>query len=81
MKSTVFATLLLVAVSSSAFAEETAKYYVVVDTVGNCSVIEGSVGTGKTAIGEQDGYASKDEAVKALEDLANDEDTCEGIIG
>jgi hypothetical protein len=81
MRNTIFATLLLVAVASPALAAENAKWFLVVDTVGNCSVIEGSVGAGKTALGEQDGYASKDEAMKALDELANAKDTCEGIVG
>ena len=82
MRISTLAALLLAGLASPAFAAgDAAKYYVVVDTVGNCSVIEGRVSTGKTAIGEEDGYTSKDAAVKALEEVAKDENTCQGIVG
>lgn len=58
-----------------------AKYYVEQDTVGNCSVIDSKPATtaGMTILGNKDGYASKDAAKKALNDLPKDK--CKGIVG
>jgi hypothetical protein len=81
MQRSVLALVVLAALASPALAQESAKYYVVVDTVGNCSVIEGSVSTGKTAIAEKSGYDAKDAAMKALEEIAADEEHCKDVVG
>ena len=73
--------MLVAAFSGSAFASEAGKHFVVIDTVGNCSVIAGAVSTGKSALGKESGYASKEAAMKALDEFASDDDTCEDIIG
>lgn len=80
MKPYVFAAVLVAAFSGSAFAAEAGKYFVVIDTVGNCSVIQGAVSTGKSALGKEDGYDSEDAAMKALDEFASDDDTCEDIV-
>lgn len=64
-----------------ASAAEAVKHYVVIDTVGNCSVIEGKVSTGKTPIGQESGYDSRDAAKQAFDELTKDEAQCEGVIG
>lgn len=67
------------AVPASALASE--RYFVVVDTVSNCSVIAGKVSTGKTAIGETAGYDSIESAQQALKKLGQDQAICKGIVG
>ena len=58
-----------------------AKYYVEMDTVGNCSVVDSkpSANAGMTILGAQDGYASKEDATNALKGLPKDK--CKGIVG
>ena len=58
-----------------------AKYYVEQDTVGNCSVVNSkpSASAGMKILGNKDGYASKDDATKALKGLPNNK--CKGIVG
>jgi hypothetical protein len=45
-----------------------AKHYVVVDTVGNCAVVDAKPADGLKIIGDKDGYASLESANKALKD-------------
>ena len=45
-----------------------AKHYVVVDTVGNCAVVDAKPGDGLKVIGDKGGYASSESANKALKD-------------
>jgi len=80
-RSTLVLAVVLAGLASPALAQDSAKYYVVVDTVGNCSVIEGRVSTGKTAIAEKSGYDAKDAAMKALEEVAGDAETCKDVVG
>jgi opacity protein-like surface antigen len=58
-----------------------AQYYVEQDTVGNCSVIDSapSAHAGMTLLGNQGGYASKEDATKALKALPQDK--CKGVVG
>lgn len=51
-------------------ASAATKYFVVVDTLKNCSVIEGNPSAGLTPIGNKDGYDSKDAAKEALKACA-----------
>ena len=68
MKQFVVASVLAIALATPAFAAE--KYFVTVDTVGNCSVVEGGatgLSAGKTALGETGGYDSMADAEKCSE--------------
>jgi hypothetical protein len=58
-----------------------ARYYVEMDPVGNCSVVDSqpSEHAGMTILGDQGGYASKEDATKVLKGLP--EDKCKGIVG
>ncbi|HXG79976.1 MAG TPA: hypothetical protein VNJ31_11660 [Methyloceanibacter sp.] len=56
------------------------KYYVTVDTVGNCSVIEGTPSAGQTPILQTSGYDSEDAADKALAEVRNDTSKCKGVV-
>lgn len=78
MKKYVVASVLVVGLAAPALAA--AKFYVTVDTVGNCSVVEGGPSAGQTALGETGGYASKDEAKKALDGVRGDESKCKGVV-
>lgn len=64
MKQFVVASALMVGLTIPAFPAE--KYFVTVDTVGNCSVLEGPPSAGQTALGQTGGYDSKDAAETAL---------------
>lgn len=55
MKKYVVASLLVVGLATPALAAE--KSFMTVDTVGNCSVVQGSPSAGQTVIGETSGYA------------------------
>lgn len=76
MKRGVTAGLLIVGLAMPAFAAT--KYFVVVDTVKNCSVLEGNPSAGLTAIG--DAYDSKDAAKKALAEVREDAAKCAGVV-
>jgi hypothetical protein len=66
--------------ASPALAAE--KYFVTIDTVGNCSVVQGLPGTGfsagKEALGNTDGYDSMEAAKKYLDEIRDDK--CEGVV-
>ena len=55
------------------------KYFVVVDTVNNCSVLEGKASAGLTPIAEKGGYDSKEAAQKGLAEIRKDEKQCKGV--
>jgi hypothetical protein len=60
-----------------------AKYFVTVDTVGNCSVVEGGaagLSAGKTALGDTGGYASMADAEKYLNEVRKDTSKCKGVV-
>ena len=78
MKKCVVASLLVVGLATPALAAE--KVFMTVDTVGNCSVVYGKPGAGKTVIGETGGYDSMDAAKKALDEVRNDESKCQGVV-
>lgn len=78
MKRIVVASLLVVGLSLPAFAAT--KWYVVVYTVKNCSIVEGGTSAGLTAIGNKDGYDSLDAAGDALTKFRQDTDTCAGVV-
>jgi hypothetical protein len=83
MKTPIVASVLTLGFASPALAAE--KYFVTVDTVGNCSIIQSLPGTGmsagKKAIGNTDGYASMEEAKKYLDEIRNDDARCNGVVG
>jgi len=58
-----------------------AKFYVEMDTVGNCSVVDSkpSASAGMTILGDKNGYTSKEDATKALKALPSGK--CKGIVG
>ncbi len=55
-------------------------YFVTVDTVGNCSVADGSPSAGQKALGETGGYANKADADAKLAEIRNDESICKGVV-
>jgi hypothetical protein len=61
--------------SASVAPSTTAGHYLVLDTVGNCSVIDAKPNGGLKIVGEKGGYASKDAANKAMKDEAK----CKGV--
>jgi len=73
-------TIALIGLTSPALAAS-ARYYLEIDTVGNCSVVDSkpSAHAGMTILGDQNGYASKEEAAKALKSLPQNK--CKGIVG
>ncbi len=64
--------------AGSAYAAS-AKFYIVVDTVSNCAVVDSKPAehAGMKVIGDKGGYSSKDAAKKALADLKG---KCKGIV-
>ena len=54
--------------AASAPPPATARHYVVVDTVGNCAVVDAKPADGLKIIGDKNGYTSSDSANKALKD-------------
>lgn len=73
------ASLLMVAEATAALAEAT-KYYVVVDTVSNCAVVDSkpSASSGLKVIGDKGGYSSIDGANKALKGAPKGK--CKGLV-
>jgi hypothetical protein len=77
MKKLIFMSILAIGLAAPALAAEI--FFVTVDTVGNCSIVQ-SVGTGKEAIGKKDGCASMEAAKKYLDEIRNDESKCKGVV-
>ena len=82
MRKWIVAGLLLAGVTTPALAAE--KYFVTVDTVGNCSIVLDMPGTdlsaGKTAIGNTDGYGSMEDAKKFLDQVRDDTSKCKAVV-
>ena len=80
MKKITMAMIVLIGTATAALAAG-AQYYVEQDTVGNCSVIDTkpSASAGMTILGNQSGYATKEDATKALKALPKDK--CKGVVG
>jgi hypothetical protein len=80
MRKWAITSVLVATLTTSALAAGT-KYYVEIDTVGNCSVVDSkpSAGSGMKLMGDKGGYASKEEAAKALKALPSGK--CKGIVG
>ena len=79
-KAPVIVVLALMGTAAPAIAAG-AKYFVEMDTVGNCSVVDSkpSAGAGMTILGDKNGYASQDDATKALKGLPKGK--CKGVVG
>jgi hypothetical protein len=75
MKAYIVASLLTVGLAMPAFAAE--KYFMTVDTVGNCSVIQGNPSAGQTKTA---GYDSAEAADKALAEARKDTEKCKGVV-
>jgi hypothetical protein len=67
--------------STAAFAATEDKWFVTVDTVGNCSIAQGKPSEGQTALGETGGYASVEAARSHLDSIRDDETHCKGVVG
>jgi len=78
MKTYLTASLLLIALATPAFA---AEHFAVVDTVGNCSVIDTKPSaykiSGLKILGDKNGYASLSAAEKALKSEVS---RCKGMM-
>jgi hypothetical protein len=79
MKQLAIASVLVFALAVPALAAGT-KYYVEMDTVGNCSVVDSkpSAHSGMKIMGDTSGYASKEDATKALNGLPQGK--CKGVV-
>ena len=75
MKKLIVTSILAIGLATPALAAE--KYFVTIDTVGNCSIVQ-SVSAGKEAIGKTDGYDSMEAAKKYLNEIRDDK--CEGVV-
>lgn len=77
MKRILIASIIVLAPTLAfAISQETEnKYFVTVDTVGNCSVSQGKPSAGQKTLGEEGGYDSMEVAEKKLEEVRKDEDT------
>jgi hypothetical protein len=78
MKSYIVAGLLTAGLALPAFAAE--KFFMTVDTVGNCSVVQGGPSEGQTALGETGGYDTAEAADKALAEARKDTEKCKGVV-
>jgi len=79
MKRSVLVSLSMVALAAPALAAE--KFFLVIDTVGNCAVIQGMPSGGMIAFGEKGGYDTKDTAAAALKAARDDPKAgCEGVV-
>ena len=80
MKKTLIFVIALISLAVPALAAG-AKFYVEMDTVGNCSVVDSkpSASAGMTILGDKNGYTSKEDATKALKALPSGK--CKGVVG
>jgi hypothetical protein len=81
MKRVLVASLMAFGITTAAYAATEDKWFVTVDTVGNCSVAQGKPSEGQKALGEAGGYASKEEARSYLDTIRGDQDQCKGVVG
>jgi len=78
MKKWIVASVLIIGMTPAVLAAE--KFFVTVDTVGNCSVHQSPPSAGKTAIGHTGGYHSLEAAKQFLDEIRNDESKCKGVV-
>jgi hypothetical protein len=81
MKHYLTATLLMAALATPAFAAATTRHYGVVDTVGNCAVLDMRPSpykiSGMKILGQKDGYPSISAALNVLK---SDPSQCKGTV-
>jgi hypothetical protein len=82
MKRYAIISLLLAGVATPVLAaqESDTKHYVVLDTVGICSVINAEPSAGLKVIGKKEGYADEAAAQKFLLEEAKGSEQCKDII-
>jgi hypothetical protein len=82
MKKWIVTSLLVIGLVTPVLAAE--KFFITVDTVGNCSIVQSlpdtGLSAGKRAIGNTGGYDSMEAAQKYLEEIRNDEAKCKGVV-
>ena len=82
MKKWIVTSLLVIGPVTPVLAAE--KFFITVDTVGNCSIVQSlpdtGLSAGKEAIGSTGGYDSMEAAQKYLEEIRNDEAKCKGVV-
>jgi len=78
MKKWIVASRLIIGMTPAVLAAE--KFFVTVDTVGNCSVHQSPPSAGKTAIGHTGGYHSLEAAKQFLDEIRNDESKCKACL-
>jgi hypothetical protein len=80
MKRSIVASLLVIGLATPVLAAE--KFFITVDTVGNCSIVQSLPNTGlsagKEAIGNTGGYDSMEAAQKFLAEIRDEK--CEGVV-
>jgi hypothetical protein len=81
MKRAIVATIIAIGITTAAYAATEDKWFVTVDTVGNCSIAQGKPSEGQKALGEVNGYASIGEARSHLDTIRDDENHCKGVVG
>jgi hypothetical protein len=82
MKTLIVTGLLVIGLATPVLAGE--KFFVTVDTVGNCSIVQSlpdtGMSAGKKVIGNTGGYDSMEAAQKFLAEIRDDETKCEGVV-
>ena len=74
------ASALVFGLALPALAKEKVRYFLVYDTVGLCSVLEGEPSEGKIAFGNPKGFDSEEKARDALKVARDDPEKCKGVI-
>ena len=80
MQKYLIAGALVLGLGSAAWAATEDKWFVTVDTVGNCSVAQGKPSAGQIAMLETGGYDTMEAAREALAQIRNDADKCKGVV-
>jgi hypothetical protein len=80
MSKFVFASVLVLGMTTAAYAATADKWFVTVDTVGNCSIAQGKPSAGQEALGVTGGFAAMDDAKSHLDSIRNDEAQCRGVV-
>ena len=80
MKKTLVVMIALMSMAGTALTAG-AKYFVEMDTVGNCSIVDSkpSASAGMKILGDKNGYTSKEDATNALKGLPKGK--CKGVVG
>ena len=82
MKKWIVTSLMVIGLVTPVLAAE--KFFITVDTVGNCSIVQSlpdtGLSAGKEAIGNTGGDDLIQAAQKYLEEIRNDEAKCKGVV-